>query len=130
MTNSKMYYLDTHAVIYLYGGDINRLSKKVTRIVENNQLLISPIVILELDFLYEINRIKSGGQKIINTLSATIGLQECNLEFIDIVKISSNENWTRDPFDRLIVSNAIARNNSPLITQDRKIVDFYSNSIW
>jgi hypothetical protein len=32
--------------------------------------------------------------------------------------------------DRLIVANAVANNEAPLITSDRRIHEQYSNAIW
>ena len=38
--------------------------------------------------------------------------------------------WTRDPGDRVIVANAMANNDAPLITSDRRIQAEYPNVIW
>ena len=36
----------------------------------------------------------------------------------------------REPGDRVIVANAIANNEAPLITSDRRINEEYPNAIW
>jgi PIN domain nuclease of toxin-antitoxin system len=38
--------------------------------------------------------------------------------------------WTRDPGDRIIVANAVACNEAPLVTSDRCIHEHYPNAIW
>jgi PIN domain nuclease of toxin-antitoxin system len=38
--------------------------------------------------------------------------------------------WTREPGDRIIVANAIANNEAPLVTSDRRIHERYPNAIW
>jgi PIN domain nuclease of toxin-antitoxin system len=39
------------------------------------------------------------------------------------------QSWTRDPFDRIIVSQAALR-NAPLVTRDQVIRDHYSQAVW
>lgn len=41
-------YLDTNAVIRLMQGHTRRLSREVIRLIERAELLISPVVVLEL----------------------------------------------------------------------------------
>ncbi len=50
-------YLDTHVVIWLYSGNLELIPKPVQTILNLNDLLISPIVKLELEYLFEIKRI-------------------------------------------------------------------------
>ncbi len=50
-------------------------------------------------------------------LSQEIGLRVCGMAFREVVECAFQEAWTRDPFDRLIVANAKAR-NATLITWD------------
>jgi PIN domain nuclease of toxin-antitoxin system len=38
--------------------------------------------------------------------------------------------WTREPGDRIIVANATANNEAPLVTSDRRIHERYPNAIW
>jgi PIN domain nuclease of toxin-antitoxin system len=45
------------------------------------------------------------------------------LEAIDV-------DWTTDPFDRLIVAQAIANSNAKLITRDRLIRKNYPQAVW
>ena len=122
-------YLDTHVIIWLFSGDIEKISQKAVELIEENELLVSPMVVLELEFLYEIKRLKYTSIEIISYLSESIDLRVCNLPFNIVISESIKQKWTRDPFDRIIVANAIC-NNSILLTKDIKIRKNYKKAIW
>jgi PIN domain nuclease of toxin-antitoxin system len=48
----------------------------------------------------------------VTTLAKEIALRVCGLPFLDVVESAAKEKWIRDPFDRLIVAQAIA-NEAP-----------------
>ena len=122
-------YLDTHVVVWLYSGDIGRFPPGVRRLIESNELYVSPAVILELQFLKEIKRLTVEPILIIEDLSASIGVKVCEHPFVDIIRASLTQTWTRDPFDRMIVGNA-ALNGNTLITKDSMIRDNYEYAYW
>jgi len=122
-------YLDTHVVVWLFSGETEKLSKKAVDLIEENELFISAMVELELEFLYEIGRLNYNSKQIVKSLSDSIDLKVCPISFYDITKVATKLGWTRDPFDRLIVSNAIC-NDSYLLTKDKKILDNFKNAIW
>jgi PIN domain nuclease of toxin-antitoxin system len=122
-------YLDTHVVVWLYAGETELLSETAAEYIENNDLLISPIVYLELKFLYEISRIKVVPAEVLENLSASIGLSICDKSFPQIISESISLEWTRDPFDRIIVANAIV-NDAVLVTKDSGIQKNYSKARW
>ncbi|MDA3798859.1 MAG: type II toxin-antitoxin system VapC family toxin [Kiritimatiellae bacterium] len=124
-----MIYLDTHVVVWLYSGDTKLLSAKAVELIEDNDLYISPVVYLELKFLYEISRIKVSPAEILENLSASIGLSLCEKSFFQIINESISLDWTRDTFDRIIVANAMV-NNATLLTKDSRILDNYSEARW
>ena len=122
-------YLDTHVVCWLYSGQVELLSEKAKNTIEENELFISPMVKLELQYLLEIDRVSVSPNKILNTLQNEISLKLCDLDFQSIINKSIDINWTRDPFDRIITSNA-SINNVPLITKDNTILSNYLKAIW
>ena len=126
-----MIYLDTHIVVWLYDGLVDRLSMKAKTKIEKEDLKISPMVRLELSFLHEIGRIKAKPNVIIHELSKTIGLriQGTDFSFSQIIENSLDLKWTRDPFDRLIVAEAMI-DSTGLITKDNTIRNHYKFSIW
>jgi PIN domain nuclease of toxin-antitoxin system len=122
-------YLDTHTVVFLYLGEISRLSPAAREAIEKNDLLVSPAVVLELEYLHEIGRLTPEATKVIEDLSARIGLAICDLPFRAIVRQALSEKWSRDPFDRLIVAHAKAQ-KTPLVTRDQKIRENYRLAVW
>ena len=124
-----MNYLDTHVVAWLYAGDSQKISKTAWEEIGKGDSMISPIVILELQFLFEIGRATAPASKVVEVLSRDIGLSVCQLPFAEVVESAVRQKWVRDPFDRLIVAQASA-NDAPLITKDEKIRRHYKRAIW
>lgn len=124
-----MIYLDTHVVVWLYAGNIKRLSQTAIDLIENNDVIISQIVRLELQYLYEINRITAQPDEIIHELQSTIGLKVSDISSLVLINKAIKNTWTRDAFDRLIVADA-QTGNRQLITKDEKILAHYEMAIW
>lgn len=97
--------------------------------IQGDELLISPAVVLELELLYEIKRVKSKAAGVIRRLSAELGLSVCPLPFAAVVEHALQHRWVRDPLDRLIVAHANAH-EAPLITKDERIRRHYRRAIW
>ncbi|MGD0437801.1 MAG: PIN domain-containing protein [Bryobacteraceae bacterium] len=125
----QVIYLDTHVVGWLYGGELQKISKLAWDEINRGAPAISPIVILELQYLFEVGRAKAPASRVLETLSRDMGLSVCGLPFGQVIESALSEKWTRDPFDRLIVAHASA-NDAPLITKDEKIRRHYKRAIW
>lgn len=124
-----MIFLDTHVVVWLYGDEKKRLSKAAREAIEENDLRISPLVLTELDFLHEIKRIKVGAQEIFSFLQRRIGLEIEDKSFFSICLATLCESWTRDPFDRFILSHA-REDKLPLVSKDALMRKNYDRTIW
>ena len=129
MDRSKVVHLDTHVIVWLYEGKVERLGKAARRAIESSNLVASPAAVLELEFLHEIGRLKPTATKVMTVLAADISLQICDMTFRTVVDRALQEAWGRDPFDRLIVANAKAA-SAPLATKDDHILDNYARAIW
>ena len=125
----KLVYLDTHAVVWLYAAELTLFPPVALGLVVDVPLLISPAVLLELQYLFEIERIKVGPEKIFKNLEKSLGLKICRKEFQEVVTESLKQSWTRDPFDRLIVAQAVIT-HAPLITRDESILKHYPKAFW
>ena len=123
-------YLDTHVVVFLHAGDAGRISTKAQNQIENTDLLISPMVLLELEMLYDKGAIKYPSSQILADLTQQIGMSVCQMPFAQVVRSAATIKWTREPGDLLIVANAMANNDAPLITKDERIRNGYRNAIW
>ena len=129
MERTEVVYLDTHVVVRLYLGETRGLGSAAQHAIENGRLLVSPAAILELELLHEIGRLRQPALKVIAALEDDLELRICDLPFRTTAECAVGEGWVRDPFDRLIVANAKAR-NAPLVTKDEKILRHYSLAIW
>ena len=123
-------YLDTSVAVWLAQGDLTRITPTALDSIRNSNLLVSPMVALELTYLHEIDRITLTSQDVLLKLSAELGVEVCDSSFPSIVMIAVNEKWTRDPFDRIIVSHAKANGLSPLISSDEAIRKNYIKTVW
>ena len=123
-------YLDTHVCVWLYDGLVDHLTMEAKRRIEDNELLISPMVLLEFQYLVESKRIGIDPLRIYGYLNATFGIALCNLPFSVVANEALSVGWTRDPFDRVIVAQAAANSQSRLITADREIRQHYSRAAW
>lgn len=124
-----MIFLDTNAVIWLYQGELSKFTEPTKQKLELNDILISPLVKLELQYLYEVKRTKEKAEKVIDVLYESIGLQEHNIPLNVLINHSLSETWTRDPFDRLITCHARIE-DAVLITRDEHIQANYKLAIW
>jgi PIN domain nuclease of toxin-antitoxin system len=130
-TRRSMIFLDTHILCWLYDGLVDRLSKQAHQhINQASQLLISPIVLLELEYLYEIRRLKVDADKILSTLHQDLGVSVSPTSFSLVIKESRKINWTRDVFDRLIVATTSCHPKAKLVSKDQVIRDHFHNTVW
>ena len=124
-----MIYLDTHIVVWLYGGLTERFTDLAIALLNEHDLYISPIVPLELQYLYEIGRVSVPAEAIVLDLGDRLGLKINERNFNRVVGYALRLNWTRDPFDRLIVAQALMTENI-LLTKDVKILKNYTQAMW
>lgn len=124
-----MIYLDTNVVVRLYEGDLRRLSPLARKRIDAEPVTISPMVLLELQYLNEIRRTRSNAHDVLTKLEAEIGMAVCNLPFPKVIASAVHESWTRDAFDRVIVAHAKAAGMMNLITFDLSIQENYSQAL-
>lgn len=116
--------LDTHVVVWLHRLLPEQFSERALALIEDRQLVVSPIVELELTYLFEIGRITTPPSTVIDGLAQRIGLITSDVSTQAAVTAATALTWTRDPFDRLIVGDASAA-ACELLTKDRSIRDHY-----
>ena len=127
---ASLIYLDTHVVVWLHEEGGTALPAASARLIEETlDVRISPMVRMELQYLYEIDRISEPPLPVLDILESLLGLTICNAPFPAIIREAEEHNWTRDPFDRLIVAQA-ALYNAPLITKDEVIHKHYPQAFW
>ena len=124
-----MIYLDTHVVVWLYAGLVDKLGTVARELLVGSDLYVSSIVLLELQYLFEIQRISVDSATIRHDLAHRIGLRICEKSFAAVVAKACESAWTRDPFDRLIVAHA-ALDDTILLSKDQNILQFYAQARW
>ncbi len=124
-------YLDTHVAVRLANGNLSQISPSALDVTAKTDLLISPMVLLELESLFELKReTRLTAEDLLHKLELELGVRVCQLSFRSIARVAAGERWTRDPFDRIIVAQARAHGLSELISADRLILQHYPRAIW
>jgi PIN domain nuclease of toxin-antitoxin system len=127
--SASTHFLDTQIAVWLAEAQISKLSPAASAAIEASSVAISPMVLLELEYLYEIKRIVKQPLALVNQLQIQIGLEVTDASFGAVLHTALFETWTRDPFDRVIVAHARTA-DSPLITSDAKIRENYPRAVW
>mgnify|MGYP001156575426 CR=1 FL=1 len=123
-----MLMLDTHIAVALYQGKPAGLSRQALAAIDREPLAISPIVLLELELLYEIGRLRLGANAIAAYLASELEISVATERFAEVVAQALPLAYTRDPFDRLIVAHASLL-KAPLLTLDGAMHQHYSRAL-
>jgi PIN domain nuclease of toxin-antitoxin system len=97
-----------------------RLPRPARALIDAHEPQVSPLVLLELEYLHEVGRARDPAAMMLSALQRSIGLQVADVALIELVQAASRLSWTRDPFDRLIAAHAIVA-DAPFVTADETI---------
>ena len=122
-----MIHLDTHALVWLLTGQSQALRPIAHRL--RAPIGISPLVFLEIEFLHQAGKIGFSGARARSDVSGEGDFSISRTRFTDVVEQAMALDWTRDPFDRLIVANALA-DGAVLLTRDRHILARCASAAW
>ena len=84
-----------------------RLSSQARASIEGSGPCVSPMVLLELAYLHELGRARDPAETMLAALRREVGVQIAEVSLNEVVQVSLDLSWTRDPFDRLIAAHAI-----------------------
>jgi PIN domain nuclease of toxin-antitoxin system len=126
---ASLIHLDTHVVVWLAAGGAGLSERARNALEEAGEVHCSPMVRLEMQYLFELGRITHPASEIHDLLSATIGLRVSDAPFFAVAREAERQTWTRDPFDRLIVAQA-AIESAPLLTKDESMRAAYPRAVW
>jgi PIN domain nuclease of toxin-antitoxin system len=107
--------LDTHFVIWITGGS-GRLSS-YPWIEQLRPWGVSPVSLLEIQYLAEIGRIEVRNPQFTDTLAKDPRFVIDEIPLVPLIRRAMELTWTRDPFDRLIAAHSSVR-RLPLCTTD------------
>ncbi|MBJ7484241.1 PIN domain-containing protein [Brevundimonas sp.] len=124
-------HLDTHVVARLYAGLDNKIARAArTLMARADQLVVSQFVVLELDDMIDLRRIRNVSvDRLIDQLSSQFPMATSSAPLADVIANARRIGWTKDPMDRLIVANAMA-DGARLITADEKIRAHFKDAVW
>lgn len=120
-----MIMLDTHIAVALAEGRGGGLEASTRRAIDREMVSISPAVLLELELLHEIGRLRKGAAAIVAHLHDQLDIRMAGERFADVAHAALALAFTRDPFDRLIVAHA-ALLKASLVTHDTLLGRHYS----
>lgn len=123
-----MIHLDTHVAVWMRAGDRKRL-KPVAKLLAAEELRISPFVVLELQALFEIGRLRETGRWVAQRLDEDFGVAVHHGELQEAADRSLDLSFTRDPYDRLIAAHALT-SRATLLTVDEVLLQHVSCARW
>ena len=124
-----MIHIDTHVALWLAGDQADRVPAATRVLIEAEDVRLSAVAQLEMGYLHEIGRISRPPAEVMSILAAAVGLTMSTATLPVVVAHALSLTWTRDPFDRLIVANALA-DGARLVTTDRQIRSHVSQAVW
>lgn len=122
-------HLDTNVLLWLSQRRAKVLGKQAIKVARASSWTISPAVILELEFLAEIGRIRITPDQVLASARQAGDLVVSETPWMDVVKAARTLSWTRDPLDRLIVAHAIS-DDARLLTADGRILMHFKDAVW
>lgn len=122
-------HLDTHVLLWLSRRRLAALGDSAKRLARTQAWRVSPAVILELEILHEIGRIRVTAEQVLVAASEVGDLSVSQAPFTEVTNSSLALSWTRNPLDRLIVAQAIA-DGDRLLTADGQILKNFRDAVW
>jgi PIN domain nuclease of toxin-antitoxin system len=124
--------LDTHAFLWLITGD-KRLSKKARQIFLNpeNSLFFSAASLWEICIKESLKKVslKSGWFQTIQNEMAVNAIQWLPIEMLHCVEVTKLPFHHRDPFDRMLIAQAMVE-GIKVLSRDSRFSDYAIKRIW
>jgi len=110
--------LDTHFLLWILLG--SKRLEEFPWLSRYRPWGVSPISLLEIQFLSEVGRVEVQGPEFYEVLRADPRFVIDEVALVPLVTKAISLEWTRDPFDRLLTAHSLAR-RVPLCTLDRSV---------
>ena len=124
-----MIHLDTHVALWLQGGEAQRLTSLGRRLLEEEDVVLSPLVLVEVSLLAERGRVATSADDVLAGLAGRLDARTSTAALTDVCLRAHLTPWTRDPFDRLLLANARA-DGARLLTKDRVLREHAEDAVW
>ena len=115
--------LDTHFLIWIL-TDAERL-REFSWLDDHRPWGISPISLLEMQYLAEIGRIELKAEGLLEALQSDSRFVLDEPPLIPLIRRALPFSWTRDPFDRLLAAHSATR-RVPLCTVEPTLLKHYA----
>ena len=110
--------LDTHFLLWMLSAS-PRLDE-YPWVYEQAPLGVSPVSLLEIQFLHEVGRIQARNPDLSRAVASDPRFVVDEPPLLSLIERSLPMTWTRDPFDRLLCAHSELR-RVPLCSVDRSI---------
>lgn len=123
------FLLDSHTLLWALSNP-TKLSSKVIAILEEpaNDIFVSSVTFWEISLKYSLGKLDLNGSSPDELIDLT---KETGFDFLPLLPIEAagyhnlNADWHRDPFDRMLIWQAI-KNNLILLSKDKSIAQYTS----
>jgi PIN domain nuclease of toxin-antitoxin system len=115
--------LDTHFIIWVVGR--SRRVEEFPWLKAYRPWGVSPISLLEIQYLAEIGRVEVSNPAFSDRLSSDRRFVIDETPLTGLIRQALSLSWTRDPFDRLLAAHSQLR-RVPLCTTDRRIREHHA----
>ena len=122
-----MIHLDTHALVWFLTGQTGELRPVAHKL--RAPIGLSPLVFLEIQYLHESGKTALTGASARRDVEGMREFVVSKAPLFEVMVQALGLSWTRDPFDRLIVGNALA-DGAVLLTRDRVILEECRSAAW
>ncbi|WP_171981899.1 type II toxin-antitoxin system VapC family toxin [Brevundimonas sp. LM2] len=99
------------------------------QLASRHDWIVSPAVLLELEILHGIKRLKVAPDQVFEAAREIGDLTLSTAAFDKVVRDARGLAWTRDPIDRLITAHAIL-DGAKLLTADQTILAHFKDAVW
>jgi PIN domain nuclease of toxin-antitoxin system len=127
------YLLDTHVLLWMRENDPRLKRKKWEPVFydEGNEILFSVVSIWEIAIKRRLGKLKLEGslEDFSRTLQTDHGFHLLSLEVIDISRVEKLPHSHRDPFDLLLIGQAIER-GATAVTNDPRWKQYPVKTAW
>lgn len=124
-----MLHLDTHVLLWIAGVQTGRVPRRARTRLEEERLAISPMVRLELQYLFEAGKVTEPPNTVLQRVRPPLELEISRAAFDAVVAEAQGLDWTRDPFDRVIAATALA-DRARLLTADEHLRANLAEAVW
>lgn len=117
-----MYLLDTHVWLWFHSGNLKHPKKLIDKIVDpEHSTYVSITSIWEANIKKGLGKLEFPGNLVQLTNEVGIGILSLQPEAIDLLQELPNHH--KDPFDRILIAQAIAHKLT-LVTKDKELLQY------